>query len=46
MKASKEYEAFEHLTRKLMAVPHAKIKEKLDEEKRAKEAKKKAKAQK
>jgi len=46
MTKNKEYEIFETLTKRLLGVPHSEIKAKLDEEKKAKEAKKKAKTQK
>jgi hypothetical protein len=40
MKKNNEYAAFSDLTRKLMTVPHAEVKAKLDAEKKAKERKK------
>ena len=46
MKRDDAYGKFERTMRELMKVPHSEIKAKLDEEKKAKEAKKKAKAQK
>jgi hypothetical protein len=40
MTKANEYAAFYDLTRKLLAVPHAEIKKKLDAEKQAKKRKK------
>jgi hypothetical protein len=42
-KKQDEYETFEHNMRELLKVPHSKIKERLDEETKAKEKKKKQK---
>jgi len=42
-KNSTEYDTFEHTMRELMKVPHSAIKAKLEEEKKAKAAKKKEK---
>lgn len=41
MKKPSEYDRFENTMRKLMAVPHAEIKAKLDAEKKRKEKKRK-----
>jgi hypothetical protein len=40
MRKTQEYERFRDLTNKLLSVPHAEIKAKLDEEKQAKKRKK------
>jgi hypothetical protein len=40
---NKEYDTFEHNMRELLKVPHSKIKDRLEEEKRAKSNRKKAK---
>lgn len=40
MKKTSEYDKFENMTKRLLAVPHAELKAKLDAEKAAKERKK------